>query len=107
MLFVHAVNPFGFAHMLRVNENNVDLNRNFLDFAAPLPPNPVYAAIAQTLPPPTGLGADLVAAWDAAIASAVAAHGDWAVPNPLTCRQYQAPAGLAPGGDPPQRSTHT
>src|SRR3546814_9336896 len=56
MLFVHAVNPFGFAHMLRVNENNVDLNRNFLAFAAPLPPNPVYAAIEQTLPPPTGLG---------------------------------------------------
>src|SRR3546814_9727826 len=28
MLFVHAVNPFGFAHMLRVNENNVDLNRS-------------------------------------------------------------------------------
>jgi len=30
VLFVHPVNPFGFAHLRRVNENNVDLNRNFL-----------------------------------------------------------------------------
>jgi len=28
---VHALNPWGFAHLRRVNENNVDLNRNFLD----------------------------------------------------------------------------
>src|SRR5262249_5171906 len=25
---VHALNPYGFAHFLRVNHNNVDLNRN-------------------------------------------------------------------------------
>jgi hypothetical protein len=30
VLFVHPVNPFGFSHLRRVNENNVDLNRNFL-----------------------------------------------------------------------------
>lgn len=30
LVFVHALNPFGFAHLRRVNENNVDLNRNFL-----------------------------------------------------------------------------
>jgi len=29
LLLVHAINPFGFAHIRRVNENNVDLNRNF------------------------------------------------------------------------------
>lgn len=28
-LFIHAVNPWGFKHKRRVNENNVDLNRNF------------------------------------------------------------------------------
>src|SRR5260221_221039 len=32
VLKVHAVNPFGFAHWLRVNEGNVDLNRNWIDF---------------------------------------------------------------------------
>lgn len=29
ILFVHAVNPYGFKFMRRVTENNVDLNRNF------------------------------------------------------------------------------
>lgn len=28
VVFVHAVNPFGFAHSRRFNEHNVDLNRN-------------------------------------------------------------------------------
>lgn len=31
VLLVHAVNPFGAAHMSRTTENNVDPNRNFLD----------------------------------------------------------------------------
>lgn len=30
MIFVHAVNPYGFMNNRRVNENNVDINRNFL-----------------------------------------------------------------------------
>lgn len=29
-VFVHAINPYGMAHWRRVNENNVDLNRNFI-----------------------------------------------------------------------------
>ena len=31
ILIVHAVNPYGFAWLRRVNEDNVDLNRNFVD----------------------------------------------------------------------------
>eukprot|EP00796_Vickermania_ingenoplastis_P006043 gene6043-4344_t len=30
ILFVHAINPYGMAHYRRFNENNVDLNRNYL-----------------------------------------------------------------------------
>ena len=30
VVLIHAVNPFGFAWLRRFNENNVDLNRNFL-----------------------------------------------------------------------------
>lgn len=29
-IFIHALNPYGMAHLRRVNENNVDLNRNFI-----------------------------------------------------------------------------
>ena len=34
---VHALNPYGFAWLRRVNEDNVDLNRNFRDFTEPPP----------------------------------------------------------------------
>jgi len=30
-VLIHAINPFGFAQLRRFNENNVDLNRNFID----------------------------------------------------------------------------
>ncbi len=42
-LLVHALNPWGFAHCRRVNENNVDLNRNFIEFKNAIPENPDYA----------------------------------------------------------------
>jgi hypothetical protein len=32
VIFFHAHNPWGFAHKTRVTEENVDLNRNFIDF---------------------------------------------------------------------------
>src|SRR5689334_549781 len=37
MLLVHGINPWGFANLCRFTENNVDLNRNFVDFSASLP----------------------------------------------------------------------
>lgn len=42
VVFFHAQNPWGFAHKTRVTEENVDLNRNFIDFSRPLPANPGY-----------------------------------------------------------------
>ena len=53
MLVVHAINPYGFSWLRRVNEDNVDLNRNFLDFTRPLPHNPGYAGIHPVLAPRT------------------------------------------------------
>ncbi|PJB72181.1 MAG: DUF2817 domain-containing protein [Alphaproteobacteria bacterium CG_4_9_14_3_um_filter_47_13] len=37
VVYVHALNPYGFANLRRVNEDNVDLNRNFIDWDK-LPP---------------------------------------------------------------------
>ncbi len=51
VLFVHAINPFGFAWGRRTNEDNVDLNRNFLDHAKQHPANADYAAIAAHVDP--------------------------------------------------------
>lgn len=50
VLLIHAVNPFGFSWMRRVNEDNIDLNRNFIDFEA-APPNPAYGPLDALLIP--------------------------------------------------------
>ncbi|MEM1112343.1 MAG: DUF2817 domain-containing protein [Pseudomonadota bacterium] len=51
--FVHAVNPFGFAWMYRNNENNVDLNRNWIDFGQALPDARDFADIYELATPAT------------------------------------------------------
>lgn len=49
---VHAVNPWGFAHLRRVDENNVDVNRNFIDPTRPRPaPSPGYASLDPLINP--------------------------------------------------------
>ena len=35
-LHIHAINPYGFSWLRRTNEDNVDINRNWMDFDAPL-----------------------------------------------------------------------
>ena len=42
---VHALNPWGFAWVSRLTENNVDLNRNFIDWNGPIPANAFYAHV--------------------------------------------------------------
>lgn len=51
LLLIHAVNPYGFSHLKRTNEDNIDLNRNFNDFSTPYPDNPVYEEIHPLLVP--------------------------------------------------------
>jgi Protein of unknown function (DUF2817) len=67
-LLVHAVNPYGFAWLRRTNEDNVDLNRNWIDFDRPLPTNERYEEIAEDLCPPDG-SADAQTVADARLAS--------------------------------------
>jgi len=50
-VLVHALNPHGFSWVRRVNEDNVDLNRNFVDWSQPPPANEDYGGIAQLLVP--------------------------------------------------------
>ncbi len=49
VLLVHGLNSFGFAHLRRVNEINVDLNRNFIDHEAEHPHNEGYAQIGPAM----------------------------------------------------------
>ncbi len=95
VLLVHAVNPHGFSWGRRVNEDNVDLNRNFRDFTQPLPVNPAYAEIHPLLLPAT---------WppprenEMRIGEYVARHGMAAFQQAVTGGQYAFPDGLFYGG---------
>ena len=51
VVLLHAFNPYGFAWVRRVNEDNVDLNRNFVDWSQPPPANEDYGGIAHLLVP--------------------------------------------------------
>lgn len=67
VLLVHAVNPWGFSFLRRANEDNIDLNRNFLDFAQARAANPGYAELHELLlpaewPPSAANSAALLAA---------------------------------------------
>ena len=47
LLFVHGLNPWGFSWWRRTTQENVDLNRNFVDFHVPLPVNDDYLKLAR------------------------------------------------------------
>jgi hypothetical protein len=48
VLHIHAINPWGFSHGRRVNENGVDVNRNFVDFDN-IPKDEGYTEIADAM----------------------------------------------------------
>lgn len=51
IIMIHAINPYGFAHLRRANEDNVDLNRNFIDHAKPYSKNDGYVELADVISP--------------------------------------------------------
>ncbi len=51
VVLFHAHNPWGFAWKTRTTEENVDLNRNFIDFAKPLPVNAGYEEVHPLVTP--------------------------------------------------------
>ncbi|MBE9047068.1 DUF2817 domain-containing protein [Pleurocapsales cyanobacterium LEGE 10410] len=51
IVMIHSLNPWGMSHWRRVNEDGIDLNRNFLDFQQPLPENLLYDDLAEIIIP--------------------------------------------------------
>ncbi len=95
VVFVHALNPFGFSHLHRTNEDNVDMNRNFRDFAMPPPANTAYAAIHGFMVPDTWPPS---AENEAAMGAYVARHGAKALQQAVSGGQCEFPDGLFYGG---------
>jgi len=91
VLLYHAVNPYGFSHVRRVNEDNVDLNRNFLDFSRVPARNAAYAEVHAFMLPRTWPPDDEARA---ALGSYVASRGPQALQAALTGGQSDYPDGL-------------
>ncbi|MBR0848664.1 M14 family metallopeptidase [Bradyrhizobium diazoefficiens] len=104
VLHVHAINPYGFSHLRRVTQENVDLNRNFVDFAKPLPVNSGYAEIHDWLLPATWPpGADV----EAKLAAYAERHGARGLQRAISLGQYAHADGMFFGGDAPTWSNLT
>ncbi len=103
-LYVHALNPYGFSHWRRTTDENVDLNRNFRDFATPPPRNPGYDELADSIVPERWPpDAETVAR----VGRFVAERGEKALHAAVSSGQYHHPKGLFYGGDAPTWSQRT
>lgn len=98
VLHVHAVNPFGYAHLVRVNEHNVDLNRNWVDFSQPVPDNAVYDLVHPRLPTRGDFDDELLDEWMSVYTAGRAEFGDWAFEDAMARGQYKHPSGVKFGG---------
>lgn len=96
LIFVHVLNPYGMAWLRRTNENNVDLNRNFLKQGEAWSGAPdLYLRLDRWLNPATLPGFDwfyLRATWLAL------RYGFQAVKQAVAHGQYELPRGLFYGG---------
>ena len=96
-LLIHALNPHGFAWLRRGNEDNVDLNRNGLDFRGPLPDNQAYDDLHYALLPGDWDWPERQLA-DALLEAFIREQGMAAYQAALQRGQYTHPTGLFYGG---------
>jgi hypothetical protein len=99
----HAHNPWGFAHRTRVTEENVDLNRNFVDFSRPLPANPGYAQV-HPIVTPERWDEEALAEVFRGLADFRARVGEQAFSDAFNGGQYSHADGIYYGGARPQWS---
>ena len=106
LMMIHAINPYGFAHRRRVNEDNVDLNRNFVDHSKPYPSNEGYMQLADAVAPNSislwqNAGSLLRFGWF------TLRQGTSALKEAISKGQYSHPRGLFYGGQSPTWSNET
>lgn len=97
VLLIHGLNPYGFAHFSRTTENNVDLNRNFVDHEQAHPANPDYDRLHPHLKA-EDWGWDFLEKMAAAEANYREEHGADALFNARVKGQYNHANGLFYGG---------
>ena len=102
LAFVHGHNPHGWAWLRRVNEDNIDINRNYCDFESPYPNNEAYEAVRDLfLPDKFNEDArDAILAW-------AAEHGQKKFATVALAGQRIDPQGIFYGGHKPVWSRET
>ncbi len=105
-LVIHAINPYGFAWSRRVTEDNVDLNRNFVDHDKAYPANDGYRAIAEAVLPHEWNEAS-TAKSEAVFAAYAQKHGAFGLQSAISAGQYSHPGGVFFGGNAPTWSNRT
>lgn len=106
VVMVHALNPYGFAFLRRANEDNIDLNRNFLDHSLPYPENTEYSRLANVVAPRSI--SPLANSWSKLkVAWYGLSRSREALQKAVTQGQYTHPKGLFFGGNQPSWSNKT
>src|SRR6185436_9599608 len=94
------------AWLRRVNEDNVDLNRNFVDHDKAYPKNDGYLALADAILP-QAWNDESQAATQRVFGSYAQKHGAYALQGALSSGQYTHPDGIFFGGARPTWSNRT
>lgn len=97
VVLIHALNPYGFAWKRRVTHENVDLNRNFVDFSSALPVNALYPELSDALSP-TEWSEETQVATRGAMLTFARKHGFPALTQTVSGGQYTHQDGLFFGG---------
>ncbi len=105
ILLIHAINPYGFSWVRRVNEDNVDLNRNFLDHAK-APDNPGYRELRNEICPEIWT-ADSAMTVNKVLVAYAARHGKMGLQGAIMNGQYWDKEGVFYGGTGPTWSRRT
>ena len=100
VVIIHALNPVGFSWVRRVNEDNVDLNRNFVDWSQTPPSNDGYTEIADLLVP-TEWDEATQAETTNALLEVAGAVGIERFQEMVSSGQYDHPTGIFHGGSGP------
>lgn len=106
VLLIHLINPWGTAWRRRQTEENVDLNRNFVDFDAALPSNVRYESLRDALTPSQIDGPRWIGS-QRRIAEFRLANGESALAEAVFRGQYVDPGGVGFGGLAPSWSNRT
>lgn len=106
VLMIHLINPWGTAWMRRVNEDNLDQNRNYLDFSKPLPDNRAYQDV-HTIYACEQLQGPQRDKADAAFEAAISQMGWSGLMSVVEAGQYDFADGLFYGGREPSWSNRT